>query len=267
MHAQQFLESVSCILPHICNVQIYLDYLQNSSFLTDIEHIVGCFDKTTKLRFRNSDEPQYIKFGGTRDNDPSRNIRFGQLKLLGSDVAKFFEPSVECIVNAVLEQCRMAHKPISVCLFWFSWFPFVLNFAFQHVVLAGGLAANDWLFNEVHQKLLPHGLNVVRPQNHVSVPPSFQFIIYLTCFSIFRNKAVSDGALSYYHDHFVFTRVSKFTYGVFCNIVFNPADPDHQRRFNKVFVDASGTPLGRIGDAFYIILLKVCLFSSMIART
>jgi len=161
---------------------LYLDYLQNSSFLMDIEHIASCFDKTTKLRFRNSDDPQYIKFGGTRDNDPSCNIRFGQLKLLGLDVAKFFEPSVECIVNAVLEQCRIAHKPISVCLFWFSWFPFVLNVGFQHVVLVGGFAASDWLFNEVHQQLLPHGLNIVRPQNHVSVPPFFQIHHVLTHF-------------------------------------------------------------------------------------
>ena len=119
MHARKFLESMSWLLPHIFNSQRYLDHLQNSNFLVDIQHIVDCFDKTTKLRFRNFDEPQYIKFGGTRDNDQSCNIRFGQLKLLGSDVAKFFEPSVECIVNAVLKQCRMAHKPISVCRFDF----------------------------------------------------------------------------------------------------------------------------------------------------
>ena len=119
IHAREFLESVSCILSYIYNAQHNLDYLQNSTFLADVEHIVDCFDKTTKLRFRNSDEPQYIKFGAAKDNDQSYNIRFGQLKLLGSDVAKFFEPSVECIVNAVLEQCKMAHKPISVCLFGF----------------------------------------------------------------------------------------------------------------------------------------------------
>ena len=115
MHARKFLESVSCVLPHIYNAQRFLDYLRNSPFLADIDHIADCFDKKTKLRFQNSDEPQYIKFGGTRDNNESCNIRFGQLKLLGSDVAKFFEPPIQCIVNAVLKQCRMAHEPISVC--------------------------------------------------------------------------------------------------------------------------------------------------------
>lgn len=201
IHARLFLEN----------------FLQDSTFLDDLEHIVGCFDKTTKLRFRNSEEPQYIKFGGARDNDPSCNIRFGQLKLLGSDVAMFFEPSVECIVKAVLDQRKVAHKPIS------------------HVVLVGGFAASDWLFNKVHEKLLPHGLNIIRPENHV-------------------NKAVSDGALSFYHDHFVRTRVSKITYGNFCHIPFDPAAPDHQQRLHKTFTSVSGNR--RISDSFDVILPK-----------
>lgn len=60
-----------------------LDYLKDSAFQDDIEHILRCFDKTTKPRFRNKDEQQFIKFGSTRDNDPNCNIRFGQMKLEG----------------------------------------------------------------------------------------------------------------------------------------------------------------------------------------
>ena len=59
------------------------DFLADSPFIEDLEHIVRCFDKTTKLRFRKAEEPQYIKFGSTRDNDEIYNIRFGQLKLMG----------------------------------------------------------------------------------------------------------------------------------------------------------------------------------------
>jgi hypothetical protein len=105
------------------NAQCCVDYLQESTFFADLDNIVEWFDKTTKLRFRNSDEPQYVKFGGVRDNDPNCNIRFGQLKLLGSDVARFFGPSVECIVRAVLDQCKIAHKPISVRHFFFLSYP------------------------------------------------------------------------------------------------------------------------------------------------
>ena len=123
VHARLFLESGSWVLLSICNAQYCLDYLQDSTFLADVDHILACFDKTTKLRFRNSDEPQYIKFGGTRDNDLNFNIRFGQLKLLGPVVAKFFEPSIECIVRAVLDQRNTAHKPISVRRFYFLRYP------------------------------------------------------------------------------------------------------------------------------------------------
>lgn len=41
------------------------------------------FDKATKLAFRDPVDPQYIKFGGARDRDPTLGIRAGQLKLDG----------------------------------------------------------------------------------------------------------------------------------------------------------------------------------------
>lgn len=41
------------------------------------------FDSTAKLRFRNMEDPSYIKFGTVRDKDPQRDIRNGQLKLSG----------------------------------------------------------------------------------------------------------------------------------------------------------------------------------------
>ena len=61
----------------------WVGFLEDSPFHEDIDHIVQCFDKTTKPRFKSASEPQYIKFGSTRDNDPQFNIRFGQLKLDG----------------------------------------------------------------------------------------------------------------------------------------------------------------------------------------
>jgi len=178
-------------------------YLSDSPFLDDLEHIVRCFDKTTKLRFRNANEPEYIKFGSTRDNDKSYNIRLGQLKLMGTDVAQFFQPSIDCIVKAILEQKNTAHKPIS------------------HVVIVGGFAASDWLFSKVDELLTPLGLIILRPENLV-------------------NKAVSDGAISFYLDHLVRTRVSKVTYGAFARIRYDPSDPDHILRSHKMFTTRSG---------------------------
>jgi len=200
------------------HARVYLErLLAESSFYEDLEHIVRCFDKTTKLRFRSTEDPQYIKFGSTRDNEVEFNIRFGQLKLQGTDVAAFFDPSVQCVVNAIREQRKLAQRPI------------------VHVVMVGGFAASDWLFERVRDILKPMGFNVVRPENHV-------------------NKAVSDGALSYYLDHFVKKRVAKITYGNFCHIRFNPADPEHKIREHTSFTSISGQR--RIPEAFDTILAR-----------
>ena len=88
--------------------------------------------------------------------------------------------------------------------------------------------------------------------------PSLHPLAYTCLNSSFRNKAVSDGALSFYHDHFVRTRVSKFTYGNFCAIVFDPAAPDHQRRLHDAYTDLSG--IRRIEHSFDVILPKVFIF-------
>jgi hypothetical protein len=122
---------------------------------------------------------------------------------MGTDIAQFFQPSIDCIVKAVLEQKDSAHKPIS------------------HVVLVGGFAASDWLFSKVNELLAPLGLNVLRPENHV-------------------NKAVSDGAISFYLDHLVRTRVSKVTYGTISATRYNPSDPDHRSRSHEAYNSRTG---------------------------
>ena len=74
----------------------------------------------------------------------------------------------------------------------------------------------------------------------------------------FRNKAVSDGAISFYLDHFVSSRVSKWTYGIFGDIEYDPSAADHRSRPHMLFTSFSGTV--RICDFFDIILPKViCL--------
>ena len=55
-----------------------------------------------------------------------------------------------------------------------------------------------------------------------------------------RSKAVAIGAVSYYVDHFVTGRISKFTYGVACHVLYNSSNSEHIRRTNKTFINAMG---------------------------
>ncbi|GLB37967.1 putative ATP binding [Lyophyllum shimeji] len=191
--------------------------LKDSQFYDDVDYIARCFDKTTKLRFRNSGESQFIKFGSARDKDPGLGIRSGQLRLKGTDVAKFFKPSISCIIKCILEQRRSASKTIST------------------VFLVGGFAASDWLLTQLKNSLEPKGINFSRPDGHV-------------------NKAVADGGVSFYIDHFVTARVAKFACGVDCSIPYIPADFEHRQRYHAMWRDAAG--IDRIPSAFDTILPK-----------
>jgi len=50
---------------------------------------------------------------------------------MGTDVALFFEPSIDCIIQAVLSQRRAALKPIFVEQFYTFTTTVVLNFDFS----------------------------------------------------------------------------------------------------------------------------------------
>ncbi|RXW25676.1 hypothetical protein EST38_g182 [Candolleomyces aberdarensis] len=198
--------------------QQYLnDLLADSRFLDDLDHIVDCFDKTTKPRFSNPEEMQFVKFGKTKDNDETCNIRYGQLKLAGKEVASFFEPAVRCVLDAIAEQQKQCKLP------------------YIHVVLVGGFSASDYLFQQLTKHLEPKGCQVLRPDSYVS-------------------KACSDGAISFYLDHFVQSRVSKMTYGCFANVLYRQDDPEHYARESSAFITLAGEI--RLPGAFNIILPK-----------
>ncbi|KAJ7122116.1 hypothetical protein C8R44DRAFT_785724 [Mycena epipterygia] len=183
------------------------DYVQarlgNSKYAGDVDYIAGVFDSSAKLSFR-GEEVSFIKFGTNRDQEPSLNIRHGQLKIPGSDVKQFFEPSISAVVAAVREQCISAvGVPVST------------------VFLVGGFAANDWLFSELKSRLESLRLDLTRPDTHV-------------------NKAVADGAVSFYIDHHVSVRVARFTYGMSCSAPYNPLNMEHAIRVAKRYKGVSG---------------------------
>lgn len=185
--------------------QLLKSKLANSQFGTAemIQQMTKIFDKTTKLGFRNAEDPQYIKFGTRRDSDPEFGIKSGQLKLAGEDIAKLFEPSIEAIAEAFKQQRQASAIPIS------------------HAFLVGGYASSDFLF--------------LRLQRH----PAFSNTI-LCRPGTQLNKAVADGAVSFYIDHLVKTRVAKVTYGTPVAIRYDSSRLDHIARKKTKILSLSG---------------------------
>ena len=161
-------------------------------------------------------------------NEPNLNI-------FRSDIAQIFRPCIDCIVTAILEQNNSAHKTISVSLYT-SFYKYRFpnhHLYFQHVVLVGGFAASDWLFSKVHELLTPLGLNIVRPENHVwvlfEIKTTILFRFFFSETKLFRMaRSHSTSTTS------VRTRVSKFTYGIFCHTPYDPYSPDHKLRSHNV---------------------------------
>ncbi|KAF5354421.1 hypothetical protein D9758_010726 [Tetrapyrgos nigripes] len=183
----------------------------------DINQIVQVFDKTTKVVFRDSSSPAFIRFGTTRDRDPNVDIRNGQLKLAGDVVDKFFEPSLRETIQAIKEMREESTKNLT------------------SVLLVGGFSPNEWLFTSLQQALVPLGMSLSRPDGHL-------------------NKAVPDGALSFHLDHFVSVRVSKYTYGTKISVKYDSTDPEHRRRSHFITTKPSGTKV--LPSAFDEILAK-----------
>ncbi|KAK7472143.1 hypothetical protein VKT23_000265 [Stygiomarasmius scandens] len=194
--------------------------LANSRYLEDIDHICRCFDKNTKLTFKNVNDPAFIKFGGVRDRDLDVGIRSGQLKLPGTEVAKFFEPSVNSIIegiNAYRTELTDSTKRIDT------------------VFLIGGFATNDYLFEKLEEFLQPKGITVCRPQSYL-------------------NKAVADGAASFHVDHFVGSRIARWDYGIKVRTPYKATNAEHQRREHTTVFNAAGEK--RVPNSFDIILSK-----------
>ncbi|KAK0196207.1 hypothetical protein F5146DRAFT_1028844 [Armillaria mellea] len=192
--------------------------LKGSQYEGEAELIAECFDKTTKHRFRSTNEPAYIKFGTMRDMNAQLDIRSGQLRLAGSDVASFFEPSAASILREIDNQRLKAKRSVS------------------SIFLVGGFAESTWLFLKMREHVEPSGVSLSRPANSP------------------LNKAVADGTISFYIHNIVSARVAKYTYGLKINTVFKSLDPEHARRRVNVHRRADGEEV--LGGQYSVILPK-----------
>ncbi|KAM6493769.1 hypothetical protein JOM56_010130 [Amanita muscaria] len=93
---------------------------KNSKFGSDddIEAMARAFDKAdgVKCMFNDPEIPYYIKFGSMSDMDKEFGISGGSFSVEGPQVAEFFEPAVQDIIDGVKDQCDRAKDgtPIKV---------------------------------------------------------------------------------------------------------------------------------------------------------
>ncbi|GJE90679.1 HSP70 family protein [Phanerochaete sordida] len=193
--------------------------LRNSRYGNDedLMTMMESFEKSTKPTFKDPADRSFIKFGSMRDRDPDVGIRSGQLTLEGVDVAGFFQASIDGIADAVRQQLKLASETV--------------NIAF----LVGGFAASPWLYAKLKNVLTSMDMDLSRPDNHT-------------------NKAVAEGAVSFFLGHSVTARISRSTYGSTCWFPYDASDPEHVLRHSTKRLKPSGRY--SIPDGFSVILEK-----------
>ena len=81
--------------------------------------------------------------------------------------------------------------------------------ASQCVFLIGSFSASPWMYQEVERWIATHGLKleVSRPEIQTYIGLLLSLLLIYVCT---RSKAVADGAVSYYLDHFAISRLMRY---------------------------------------------------------
>ncbi|KAM6502899.1 hypothetical protein JOM56_002876 [Amanita muscaria] len=169
----------------------------------DVETMARAFDKPegVKCIFRYPNRPYFVNFGGLRENDRKYGVSGGKFKVEGAQMASFFEPAIQDIIDGIENQCRNTRDGVSI----------------KYVLLVGGFGRSQYLYQRLCDYCDSSGIVILRPD-----------ITHL-------NKAVADGAVSWYLDHYV----SSHSYDVIPRHLLDPTGPDHLNRESASWTTAN----------------------------
>ncbi|KAH8110514.1 hypothetical protein DFH11DRAFT_1514361 [Phellopilus nigrolimitatus] len=179
--------------------------LRNSRYGSDeqVKQIGDRFDETTKKIFKDLQDTCLVPFGSIADKDLENGIRAGKLKLFGDEVASFFKPSIAASVTAIVDLINESQIPITT------------------VYLVGGFSASPYVTTQLKVHLERFNISVTCPDGQTA-------------------KAVADGAISFYLDQYVTSRIARFSYGMEFSWAFDPSNLEHKRRETTAVIWPSG---------------------------
>ncbi|KAK2462938.1 hypothetical protein APHAL10511_005136 [Amanita phalloides] len=105
------------------------------------------FDKAAKQCYRGALKPVFLRFG-IEENNPAFDIRSGCIKIQGTQVTRFFEPTIECIIKAIEGQFRNGSMPIKA------------------VFMIGAFATNYYLSSKLDRHFKPKRIIISGPYSY-----------------------------------------------------------------------------------------------------
>ena len=129
----------------------------------------------------------------------------------------------------------------------------------QAIYMVGGFSASPYLVDQLIERLRSPHIVVTRPEEQTCVGVVFSVNKLTGLVSNDRSKAVANGAISFYIDHYVNARVVKVSYGVKGSRRFVPDDRQHVCRSQNIWARPSGEMM--VSGAFFTVVEKVrCVF-------
>ena len=188
------------------------------------------------------------------------------------DVAEFFEPSVEAIVDAFEKQRQAAARlqiQIKVSLTPISY-SIVISLVDQLVSFGSMLSWSVVMLPVISCTAVCSCTQHFRRCTYadLQITCMYPIIMILSHLRLLSNKAVADGAVSSYIAPLVTSRASKYTYGVECSCPYDQSLSDHRQRRHTRFTLPSGVTV--LPNAFSSILQKVrasCRLSQLIVQS
>lgn len=169
---------------------------------TTIEHAMQSFERNAKRSFDGKNTFMTVELGGSK-GDIKRGIVRGRLKIQKADMISFFEPSIQAIIEGLQETL---HEGGDVA---------------NKIIIGGGLSNSPHVFSQLQKWASDLGLKLSRPGGPIE-------------------KAVTSGALSWYLDASVSSRVAKFHYGTNVAVPFDGNDPEVACRESEKYQDVLG---------------------------
>jgi len=133
------------------------------------------------------------------------------------EVGSFFEPSIASTITSITTQIKEANVKVAT------------------IYLVGGFAASPYVRAQLNERLAKLKLTVSIPDGQTS-------------------KAVAEGAVSFYLDNFVTSRIAKCSYGTRYSFFYDPESRENLKRKKDVWSRPSGQKM--ISGGFKTVLTK-----------
>lgn len=129
--------------------------------------------------------------------------------------------------------------------------------------LVGGFSASPYLTSRLKEVLAELGVNICVPDGQTYALDTVMLDHLADSTFTHSAKAVAEGAVLYYIDGHVSSRVAKVTYGAPSAVPYNAFDPDHLRRSEHVRIMPSGKYM--VNGGFEVVLKKVRIILPLLA--